>query len=270
MNIYYQWEPGAYSHMASIEIQKSLSESIWSIQWLPDFDSVWEKVSEGNIGVIPIENSYAGNIHNNLYNFLKFDCKIIGEHHLEVHHMLLSLESDISHIKKVYSHPQALSQCHKYLSERNIVPSTFYDTAGAAKYISENRETWVWAIASKLAGEIYGLKTLDNSIQDQTGNTTRFFIIVPNQSSIHFSHKSNKVTMLFEAKNIPSSLYKCLGAFATNGVNLTKIESIPSFGGQFSYFFWIDFEWSSWDESVKKALEELRFFTSFVKVLGEY
>jgi prephenate dehydratase len=256
--------------MASIEIQKRLSENFGEIQGLLDFDSVWEKVVEGHIGVIPIENSYAGNIHNNLYNFLKFDCKIIGEYHLEVHHCILSLESDISRIKKVYSHPQALSQCHRYLSEKNIMASAFYDTAGAAKHISETKEPWVWAIASKLAGEIYGLQTLDDSIQDQTGNTTRFFIIVPNQNDIHFSPKSKKVTMLFEAKNIPSSLYKCLGAFATNWVNLTKIESIPSFGGQFSYFFWIDFEWNLWDDSVKKALEELQFFTSFVKVLGEY
>ena len=256
--------------MASIEIQKKLSADVSNIFGLPDFDSVWEKVSEGHIWVIPIENSYAWNIHNNLYNFLKFDCKIIGEYHLEVHHCLLSLERDISNIKKVYSHPQALSQCHKYLSEKSIVPSSFYDTAWAAKHISETKEAWVWAIASKLAGEIYGLKTLDYSIQDQTGNTTRFFIIVRKESNIIFSSKSNKTTLLFEVKNIPSSLYKCLGAFATNTINLTKIESVPSFGGQFSYFFWIDFEWNLWDDRVKKALEELQFFTSFVKVLGEY
>lgn len=270
MKIFYQGEPGAYSHKASLEIQSWLSENIDEIVGLPDFDSVWQEVAKGHIWVIPIENSYAGNIHNNLYNFLKFSSKIIGEFHLEVKHMLLSHETDISAVKKVYSHPQALSQCHKYLQEKNIVPVAYYDTAGAAKFVSETKELWVAAIASELAGEIYGLNVVDTSIQDQTGNTTRFFIIVPEDSSVAYKPKSNKVTLLFEAKNIPSSLYKCLGAFATNNVNLTKIESIPSFWGQFSYFFWIDFEGSKDDEGVKKALEELHFFTSFIKVLGEY
>jgi prephenate dehydratase len=270
MNIYYQWEPWAYSHIASLKVIPKLSWFFWEITGLPDFDSVWEKVVEGHIGVIPIENSYAGNVHNNLYNFLKFDCRILWEYHLEVQHRLLSLESDISKIKKVYSHPQALSQCHKYLFDKDILPFAFYDTAGAAKYISESRETWAWAIASKLAGEIYELNVLDNAIQDQVGNTTRFFIIVPKESDVKFSTKSTKITILFEAKNIPSSLYSCLWVFANNTINLTKIESIPSFWGKFSYFFWIDFEWNLWDLSVKKALRELQAFTSFVKILGEY
>lgn len=194
---------------------------------------------------------------------------IIGSYDLEVHHCLLSLEIEISSVKKALSHTQALDQCYHFLKERNIEAEKFYDTAGAAKYIAEQKISGSAAIASKLAAEIYGLNILQESIQDQSGNTTRFLIVCRTQDAKNYQYTqtSRKVTLIFETRNIPASLYKCLGAFATNGVNLTKIENLPSFGKPFSSLFWIDFEGKLEDEAVKKSLEELRFFTSDIKIL---
>lgn len=270
MKLIYQWIPWAYSNLACFQAKDFLEVEITDITWLPDFKSVWENIWVDTIWIIPVENSYAWNIHENLYNFLRYDYKVIGKINLKVNHCLLSKESDISDVKKVYSHPQALSQCHDYLKKHNIIPINFSDTAWAAEMIVNNNENWLWAIASSLAWDIYGLNILDEAIQDQLWNTTRFFIVVQKKSKIIYTHKMNKTSIIFEAKNIPASLYKCLWAFATNNVNLTKIESLPSLKNPFTYCFWIDFEWSLQDESVKKSLEELAFFTHEIKILWEY
>jgi len=270
MNIYYQWEPWAYSHLCSIEIGKLLNKKIKEIISKIDFLSVWNEIESGGIWVLPVENWYAGSIHENLYHFLRYDYKIIWEYDFEVKHCLLSLEDNIKNTKKVYSHPQALSQCHNFLVKNNLKAEKFSDTAGAAKYLKENNLKNSWAIASSLAWEIYWLNILKENIADQNRNTTKFLIIVKNNSSIKFKNKANKISIIFEAKNIPASLYKCLWAFATNNVNLTKIESLPNLKWPFSYLFWLDFEWNLSDENVKKALEELKFFTLYIKVLGEY
>jgi len=270
MKIYYQWEPGAYSNLACFEVKELLNTEVTEITWMLDFASVWEEVSDNSIWVLPVENSYAGNIHENLYNFLRYDYKIIGEYNLEVNHCLLSKESDIKDIKKVYSHPQALSQCHNFLQNHNIKSIKYSDTAWAAAMVSESDEIWVWAIASSLAWDIYGLNILEESIQDQIGNTTRFFIIAPSGIDVVYRSKAEKVSIIFEARDIPSSLYKCLWAFATNHVNLTKIESMPSLKDPFTYMFWLDFEGRLTDENVVKSLHELEFFTNYIKILGEY
>ncbi len=270
MNIYYQWESWAYSNLASIEVWKLLNKNIKKIEWMLDFLSVWEKIEKENIWVLPIENSYAGTIHENLYYFLRYNYKIIWEFDLVVNHCLLSLENNIKNIKQVFSHPQALSQVHNFLKKNKIKPEKFSDTAAAARYIAENKLRWVWAIASSLAGEIYGLNILQENIADQKENTTKFFVIVKRDKNINFKNKSNKISIIFEARNIPASLYKCLWAFATNNVNLTKIESMPNFKNPFSYIFFLTFEWQLKDENIKKTLEELNFFTNFIKILWEY
>lgn len=272
MKIYYQGEPGAYSNITAMEVAKEL--------WMPNaeivakntFESVWQHMSEGNIWVLPIENSYAGPIHANLFAFSRFEASILGTYNLEINHCLLSLEDDITKVKTAISHPQALDQSYHYLKERSISPEQFYDTAGAAKHISENKILWQAAIASRLAAELYGLNILDEAIQDQTGNTTRFLVICPTKDvdKYNYASKKNKTSLIIEARHIPASLYKCLGAFATNGVNLTKIENIPNFGKPFEAKFWIDIEGHTDNESIIKALDELKFFTSDTRVLGEY
>ena len=270
MKLIYQWVPWAYSNITCLKASKLIEWEITDIICVDDFSSLWNSIDEENIWIIPIENSYAGNVHENLYNFLRYNFKIIWEIDLEVHHCLLSKESDISDVKEVYSHTQALSQCYNFLKKYNIKPIKYPDTAGAAEMIKKSNKFWIWAIASSLAWNIYWLNILEESIQDQIWNTTKFFIVAPIKSKINFMDKKNKTSIIFEVKNIPASLYKCLWAFATNNVNLTKIESLPSLKDPFTYLFWIDFDWTTKDISVKKSLIELKFFTNNIKILGEY
>jgi prephenate dehydratase len=270
MNIYYQWNPWSYMNIASKEIVKNLNIEIKELIWMPNFSDVWKNISLNDIWILAIENSYMGSIHPNLYGFLKHDFKIIWEYYLEVKHCLCSKETDIKNIKKAYSQIPALEQCHKYLKNKNIKASSFWDTALAAKYISSNDEKWSSAICSIEAAKLYWLNILDTNIADQKENTTRFVIIVPKESEIKYNKISNKISIIFEAKNISSSLHKCLWTFATNNINLTKIESLPSYKWAFTYYFWLDFEWNIEDENIKKALTELDFFTNKINILGNY
>ncbi len=270
MNIYYQWNPWSYMYMASKQIQKNLSVKINDIVWMSDFIDVWEKIWTDAIWVLAIENSYMWSIHPNLYGFLKYDFKIIWEYYLEIKHCLCSKEDSLDNIKRAYSQNPALEQCHKYLKNKNISPVNFSDTALSAKYVSESEQRWIAAICSVEAAKIYGLNILDENIADNDKNTTRFAIIVPKNSSLKYNKKSSKISIIFEAKDIPSSLYKCLWAFATNNINLKKIESLPSYKESFSYYFWLDFEWNIKDENIKKALRELEFFTKDIRILGVY
>ena len=270
MKIYYQWLEWSYSHIATKIALKQISKKGLEITWIKDFASVWENISDWNIWILPIENSYAWSIHENLYNFLRYDYKIIGEVNLSVDHLLLSKEKNISDIKEVYSHPQALSQCHDFLKKHKIRPVIYNDTATAAKMISKKNIKWAWAIASSLSWEIYNLNTVSSKIQDQQKNTTRFFIICKSDESLKIKDKSWKVTVIFETRDIPAVLFKCLWAFATNSINLTKIESLPSLKNPFNYFFWLDFEGSLNDKKVQWSLKELNFFTKSVKILWEY
>ena len=271
MNIYYQWEPGSYSHLASLQIQDRLNILPEEVIWLFDFDSVWEMISQGHIGVLPIENSYAGTIHHNMYNFLKYPHCILWEYDFQVRHCLLSLENDISQVKKAYSHHQALSQTHLYLKSHNIFPEVYGDTAGAAKMIQEEQKKWVAAVASQLAAEIYGLNILARDIQDQEGNTTKFLIVTKKEDTEYiFSQKANKITLIFTTYHTPWALYDCLGEFATRKINLTKIESIPKGSGHFQYSFWVTLQGNEGQEHIAEALKNLEQKTQMLKILGNY
>ena len=161
---------------------------------------------------MPLENSYAGTIHQNVYNFLSYPHQIIGEYDFEVRHCLLSLETDISEIQEVYSHHQALSQTHRYTHAHNWTIKPYGDTAGSAKMLAEKKRMKAAAIASELAGEIYGLNVLAKNIQDQEGNTTKFIVVVSpeNQKKLSFLPKQQKISIFFETKNSPGSLYESL------------------------------------------------------------
>jgi len=273
MKIFYQWEPWAYSNIASIEVAKQLwVETDCEIQWLGTFESVWKRIEQWHIGVLPIENSYAWPIHTNLFSFSRFDAAVIGTYNLEINHCLLSLEDDIKNIWVAISHPQALDQSYHYLKDNWIHRENFYDTAWAAKHISENKILGYASISSKLAAQIYGLNILDEWIQDQKGNTTRFIVVCLNKDIKKYNYKSkkNKISLLFEAKHIPASLYKCLWAFATHWVNLTKIENLPNFEKPFEVQFWVDIEGKSTDENIKESLKELNFFTKNIRIIWEY
>ena len=245
MKIYYQWNPWSYMNIAAKKIKKHLNIQIDDIVWMPEFNDVWKNIWIDWIWVLAIENSYMWSIHPNMYGFLKHDFKIIWEYYLEINHCLCS-------------------------KEKNIEISNFWDTALAAKYVSESQEIRIGAICSTQAAKLHKLNILDENIQDQNWNTTRFIVIVPKWPNIKYNKKAKKISIIFEAKNIPSSLYKCLWAFATNKINLTKIESLPSYKWAFSYYFWLEFGWKIKDKDVSKALEELNFFAKKVRILWEY
>lgn len=271
MNIYYPWFEWAYSHLASLKIQNRLNIKVKQIIWLKWFEEVWDAVWDWHIWVLPIENSYAWSVHQNFYNFLRYDYKIIWEIIIKIDHCLVSKNKSIKRIDKVYSHPQALAQCYNYLKKHNIQWFPYQDTAWAAKMISEDDSIVnVWAICSQFAWKLYWLNILEEKIQDQDGNSTRFVIVTKKWSKIKYQDLKNKTTVVFETKNIPASLYKCLWWFATNWINLTKIESLPSLKWHFTYLFWLEFEWNLHEDKVMKSLDELKFFTKYLKVLWTY
>jgi len=246
----------------------------WNVQeviWCEDFDSVWQNISLWHIWILPIENSYAGSIHTNVYNFLSHSHKIIWEYNFEVEHCLLSLEDDISNVQEAFSHHQALSQTQKYLKSKNISAKAYYDTAGAAKMIRDKSKMWVSAVASELAAELYDLNILDRGIQDQSWNTTKFLIVVPERDTdTKFTQKKGRITFLLKTNHSPWSLHVCLWVFAEKSINMTKIESIPLWAWHFSYAFWITVEWGLEDSNISDALSQLWQVTDFVRVLWEY
>lgn len=275
MQIYYQWYPWAYWNKASLQVAKHLNIQTPHIFWVETFKEVFDKIQQWNIWVFPIENSYAWSIHENFYHMIAGKYIIIWEIFLDINHYLLWKTNDISKIKKAYSHPQALMQCQNYLKKYNIEPVVVSDTAGAAKFISEQNDETLASISSDLCSELYHLEMIDKNIQDQTGNTTRFFVVVQKeifekQKAYFHLPKTWKISIQFKTKDTPSALYKCLWAFATRHINLTKIESLPARENRFEYIFWIDLEKSGEEKVIFDAFEELQFFCKDFKILWEY
>lgn len=275
MQIYYQWYPWAYWNKASLQVAKHLDIQTPHIFWVETFKEVFDKIQQWNIWVLPIENSYAWSIHENFYHMIAGKYIIIWEIFLDINHYLLWKTNDISKIKKAYSHPQALMQCQNYLKKYNIEPVVASDTAGAAKFISEQNDETLASISSDLCSELYHLEMIDKNIQDQTGNTTRFFVVVQKeifekQKAYFHLPKTWKISIQFKTKDTPSALYKCLWAFATRHINLTKIESLPARENRFEYIFWIDLEKNGEEKVIFDAFEELQFFCKDFKILWEY
>jgi len=264
--IAFQGEKGAYSEQAVFKYFKK------NIKTIPctTFDEVFSKVKNKKIefGIIPIENFLAGSI-NETYDLLKkHKLFIVGEIFLRINHCLIANKnSKKSSIKKVYSHPQALAQCKDYLNKNKFQNFATPDTAGSVRYVKKQGQIDKAAIASEIAAKTHDMKILDKNIETDHNNTTRFIIISKKESQKTTNPKSS---IIFTTKNIPSALYKCLGGFATNNINLTKLESRPVKGNHGSYLFYLDFEGHKNNPSVKLALKELKTFTGFIKFLGSY
>ena len=177
MKIYYQWFPWAYSYEASIKIASKLKISRKDIIWVSNFKKVFDNIKDWEIAVLPIENSYAWSVHENFYHIISWDYEIVWEVFLDIEHYLLANTKKIEDIKIVYSHPQALAQCQNYIEKNKILSFEYADTAWASKFIKENWSKEIASISSKICSSIYNLNILDEKIQDQTWNTTRFFII---------------------------------------------------------------------------------------------
>ncbi len=268
IKIAFQGEKGAYSHLASLEIFPNVE-----IIACPTFEETFQLASE-NLNyriVIPIENSLAGRVADIHYLIPKYKLQIHAEHFQKVSHNLLAVRgAKIKDIKTVRSHAQAIGQCNKLITQNKLKPIISADTAGSAKFISEKKDKSESAIASKLAAEIYNLDILKSSIEDESENITRFLIM--GKKSLHPEYKKEKyiTSCIFKLKSIPAALYKALGGFATNGVNLCKLESFSVKNTFDQVNFYIDIEGHIEEKSLQKALEELGFHTQKLDVLGVY
>jgi len=266
VRIAYQGEPGAFSEAAA---ERVLPEA----EAIPcrSFDEVFAAAEGGaaEYGVLPIENSIGGTIHRNYDLLLEHQLPIVGEVEVPVVHQLLALpEAAMAGIRRVYSHPQALAQCEKYLRTLSGVEIiATYDTAGSAKLIADGRLTDAAAVASARAGEVFGLKPLASSIQDFDDNITRFLVV--GRTPLH-DRVPDKTTIVFSLPNEAESLWKALAAFALRGLDLTKLESRPIPGRPWEYLFYVDVGAAYDDVKCGRALSQLAEFAHSVRVLGSY
>jgi len=268
IKVAFQGEKGAYSHLACLEVFPDLEALPCST-----FEEAFQLVkddSEYRI-VIPIENSLAGRVADIHYLIPKYKLQIHAEHFQKVTHHLLGIKgSKLKDIKTVRSHSQAIGQCNKIIIQNKLKPIISADTAGSAKFISEKKDKSESAIASELAAKIYNLEIIKSNIEDESGNVTRFFIMGAESKHSELKDKKYITSCIFKLKSIPAALYKALGGFATNGVNLCKLESFSVKNTFDQVNFYIDIEGHIEEASLQKALEELGFHTEKLDVLGVY
>ncbi len=267
--IAFQGEKGAYSHIACEELfSKAEVKTCASFEetFKTAFDDEDYKI------IIPLENSLAGRVADIHYLLPKYKLQIYAEHFQKVEHSLLAKTSaSIKDIKYVRSHAQAIGQCQNMIKKNNFQSIISADTAGSAKELAESNDISIAAIASELAARIYGLKVLEKNIEDETGNVTRFLIMGKNIKQPEFKKEKKFITScIFRLKSTPSALYKCLGGFATNQINLTKLESFSVKNTFDQTNFYLDLEGHIEEKTVQKAMEELGFHTESLDILGVY
>ena len=267
MKVAFQGELGAYSHVAVTRVFPD-GEPVSCMTFWDALQAV--ERGEAARAVIPVENSTAGRVAGMHYLLPQTSLYIIGEYSLPVRHCLLGCEgATLERITTVFSHEQALAQCAKNLREHGMYAQSYGDTAGAARYISEQQNPSYGALASSLAADMYGLHVLQKDMQDTSHNTTRFLVFSPETETVDVSAPT-KTSFIFQVRSIPAALYKAMGGFATNGVNLTKLESYVE-GERFEVArFFAEIEGHIDAPSVQLAFEELRFFSEDVRILGTY
>ena len=267
----FQGAPGCNGHRAALE---------WNPDCLPlpcfSFEDALEAVKDGRAGhaIIPIENSQHGRVADIHFLLPESDLSIVGEHFMPISHALMALpnaDGTDGPFSAAYSHPQALGQSRFFLRERGIVPMSYADTAGAAAYVAELGDPRVAAIAPRIAAELYGLKIVAENVEDAPDNMTRFVVLArEGRDPASLGTRTAMTTFVFEVKNVPAALYKAMGGFATNGVNMTKLESYQK-GASFSATtFYADIVGAPGDPAVDRALEELAFHCKELRILGSY
>jgi prephenate dehydratase len=266
--IVFQGESGANSHIACREAYPDF-EPVPCATFEDAFAAVAGR--EAELAMIPIENSVAGRVADIHHLMPNSGLNIIAEYFLPMRQQLMAPKgATLSTIKTVESHIMALGQCRNAIQKMGLKPVIAADTAGAARHVAEAKDKSRAAIASKLAAEIYGLEILAKDIEDAAHNTTRFIVLSREPEWFKSGNGPAITTFVFQVRNIPAALYKALGGFATNGVNMTKLESYQLEGNFFATQFYADVEGHPDDRPVKLALEELGFYSEMVKILGVY
>ena len=264
----FQGVNGAYSELAGKNMYPDAESHPCST-----FEDMFEQVRNGNVdaAMVPIENSLAGRVADTQRLIPESNLKITSEYFLEVNHNLMCIKgAKIIDIKRIHSHEQGIAQCRNKILKLNKEMVVEADTAGSAKLISEINNKEDAAIASELAAKIYNLEILETNFQDLSNNVTRFLVMKKDLEDIDPSSGKIITTLVFNVRSIPAALYKCLGGFASNGVNITKLESYVHPQGFDVAQFYIDFEGHPDHPSVKLALEEMKFFCKHLKILGVY
>jgi prephenate dehydratase len=266
--ISFQGEPGANSHIAAREAFPELEPMPCA-----SFEDAFAAVVEGQAryAMIPVENSVAGRVADVHHLIPESGLYVVGERFVPIKHQLLGLKgATLAGLTHVRSHPQALGQCRKELRALGVTAVKTADTAGAAREIAELADPRVGALASTLAGEIYGLKVLKADIADAPHNTTRFLVFSREAQNATLGSGPCMTSFIFRVRNVPAALFKAMGGFATNGVNMTKLESYLEGGGFSAAMFYAEVEGHPEDQRVKLALEELAFFSTSLTMLGVY
>ena len=266
IKIAYQGEPGAFSEAAARRVETD-AELVPCRSFEEVFDTV--QADTATYGVLPIENSIGGSIHRNYDLLLERDLPIVGEVELPVIHHLLALPgTTLAGLKRVYSHPQGLAQCERFLRTlAGVEIIATYDTAGSAKMIADGQLTDAAAIASARAGEVFGLVSLAASVQDYDDNVTRFLVVgrTPVRNAV-----ADKTSIVFALPNEPGSLFKALSVFALRGIDLTKLESRPIPGRPWEYLFYVDLAAARDEIACTRALAHLGEFAPMLRTLGSY
>ena len=264
--IAFQGAPGANSHRAAME---------YAPDCLPlpcfSFEDALDAVKTGAAGaaIIPIENSQHGRVADIHFLLPESGLAIVGEHFLRITHALMALGQ--GPFGAAYSHPQALGQSRHFLRERGIVPMAYADTAGAAAFVKEQGDPAIAAIAPAIAADLYGLTIVAEKVEDASDNTTRFVVLAKEAlDPASLAGEEAITTFIFEVNNVPAALYKALGCFATNGVNMTKLESYQKGASFAATMFYTDIVGAPGEPGVERAMAELAFHAKEVRMLGTY
>ncbi|HKO72245.1 MAG TPA: prephenate dehydratase [Bradyrhizobium sp.] len=266
--IAFQGEPGANSHIALLEAYPNAEPLP-----CPTFEDALGTIASGDadLGMIPIENSVAGRVADIHHLLPQSGLFIVGEWFLPIRHQLMALRgAALADIKTVESHVHALGQCRNTIRKLGIRPIVSGDTAGAARLIAQRGDKQCAAIASRLAAEIYGLDILAEDVEDETHNTTRFVMLAREEKWAAQDSGPLVTSFVFRVRNLPAALYKAMGGFATNGVNMTKLESYMVDGNFFATQFYADVDGHPEDRNLAFALEELKFFSREFRIVGVY
>ena len=269
----FQGAPGAFSHKAA---QQFFSDEV-EVKPCQTFGEIFDAITGNAVthGVVPIENTLHGSIHENYDNLLRYDVKIFGETTVRIsHHLIAQPGATFKSLKRVYSHPVALNQCriflHKYV---HLEALSYYDTAGSVQMIMSERPAHAAAIASETAAKIYGGMILKRNVEDNPRNFTRFFLLAKHDR-VRGDQRSEsgtwKTSLVFAVKNSPGMLFRAMACFALRDINLSKIESRPNREKPWEYMFYVDIAGRSDDPSVQRALSQLDEISSFSRILGSY